>query len=333
MKNNRFVYFIYFITKTNRKKFWRDIRYVHHNTKHSIIYLLFDIISSSLRKGISFHEYFYYRFHSINSADRNAYASAAYMYEYQLFHNPHQFRYLLEDKLTFLREYKEYVGRNWLAIRETSLDQLASFLENKSKVVLKNSRGGAGKSVSIVSLTEFNAITLLEYAIQNNFDLLEEFVYQHKELMALSPNSLNTVRVITQVDRHNRVDIIGTILRMGIDRNNDNLSTGGIACSIDPLTGIINGPGISFDITKSDYFVHPVSGQKLIGFTIPFWKEVINMCEAAALLHTENRSIGWDVAIKDEGPLLIEGNHDWGARLWQMPVKKGLKHLVIKYMP
>ena len=49
------------------------------------------------------------------------------------------------------------------------------------------------------------------------------------------------------------------------------------------------------------------------------------MVREASLLHPENRSIGWDVVITEEGPGLIEGNHDWCKLVWQLPVNRGLK--------
>ena len=45
----------------------------------------------------------------------------------------------------------------------------------------------------------------------------------------------------------------------------------------------------------------------------------------------ENSSVGWDIAITENGPELIEGNHNWCKLLWQLPVKKGLKHVLDKY--
>lgn len=331
IKNNKVVYFLYFLKNTKWDKLRNDMDYVCQKFQYNKTFLIRDMVFSSLSLGTSFHEYYYYAFYNKNKFERKTFGSMSYMYEFQLFHNPKRQRYLLEDKLIFLKEYEEYIRRQWLNILEASESEIGEFLKNKTKVVLKNATGGAGKNVSIIELGHYTASSLKDYARKNNFNLLEEFVFQHQDLQQLSPNSLNTIRLITQINGKGQVDVIGTILRMGINLKTDNLSTGGIACPIDLETGKITGPGISFDITKPDYYAHPISGIDFIDFEIPYWKDIVSMCEKAALFHPENKSIGWDVAIKDDGPFLLEGNHDWGARLWQMPVKKGLKHIALKY--
>ena len=127
-------------------------------------------------------------------------------------------------------------------------------------------------------------------------------------------------------------DIIGASLRMGIYKNTDNLSSGGITAKINVETGVIESDGVSFDITLPDYKVHPVSNMKIQGFRVPYWKEVRQLCVNATSKYGDNKSIGWDVAIKQDGPILIEGNHDWGARVWQMPAGTGLKKILSKYI-
>lgn len=331
LKNNNFTYFFYYCLKSKWSKLYGDAIYFKKLGYGSLIKLFSDMLLTSIRFGYSFHEFFYYRFPEKDRLERLSYASTAYMYEYQLANNPLATRFYLENKLIFLDKYSEFIGRDWLTITNCSLDHIESFLKNKKQVVLKNSVGGAGRNVEVIDVAAIDFNKLAEYSKKHNFDLLEEFVYQHSALMQLSPKSLNTVRLITQLNDLNQVDILGTILRLGIDQNTDNLSTGGIACPIDPATGIVIGPGVSFNITKQDYLVHPISCIKFEGFAIPFWSEILQMCKRAALLHPENRSIGWDVAVKEDGPLLIEGNHDWGARLWQMPGKIGLKHIAKKY--
>ena len=332
LKNNHIVYFIYFLRKTKWRKLLSDLKYISQKNNQSQAGLFIDVIKSSFIYGTSFHEYFYYSFYEKSHLQRQTYVTTAWMYEFQLRMNPKNTRSLVEDKLLFLNNYSELIGRAWFDINKSTEDELESFLHGKTKVVLKNSKGQAGQNIKIINLEEYTPSALRSFASQNHFDLMEEYVYQHKSLMSLSPDSLNTLRIITQINNLDQVEIIGTILRLGIGQETDNLSTGGIACPIDPVNGIVSGPGISFDITKEDYYVHPINKKPLIGFKIPFWEESISLVKKAALMYPVNKSIGWDIAITDKGPILIEGNHNWGVRLWQLPVKKGLKQILSKYI-
>jgi hypothetical protein len=60
-------------------------------------------------------------------------------------------------------------------------------------------------------------------------------------------------------------------------------------------------------------------------------EEIVEMVHEAALLHPQNRSIGWDIVVTEKGPGFIEGNHDWCKLLWQLPEKKGMKSILESY--
>jgi hypothetical protein len=134
------------------------------------------------------------------------------------------------------------------------------------------------------------------------------------------------------LSKENEVKFLGARLRITNDSFVDNLAAGNIAAAIDLDTGKVYGSGVYSDITKEDVEKHPITEVSIIGFQIPYWKETIEMVTKAALLHPENRSIGWDVAVTNNGPELLEGNHNWCKLLWQLPVKKGLKKELEKFI-
>ncbi|HTN08908.1 sugar-transfer associated ATP-grasp domain-containing protein [Agriterribacter sp.] len=209
----------------------------------------------------------------------------------------------------------------------------ANFFLNCSsgKIVLKYSRGQAGKEVEICETASLSRDRLIEKMERNNFNLLEAYVLQNDALMRLSPSALNTVRLITQLYK-GEVIIIAGRLRISINAKVDNVSAGNVIVPVDKASGRVTGPGIYADITKPDEYTHPVTGVHLIGFEIPFWSECVRLVTQAALRIPENCSIGWDVAVTNEGPLLIEGNHNWHYLSLQMPDKKGYKKEMLKYM-
>jgi len=163
------------------------------------------------------------------------------------------------------------------------------------------------------------------------FNLVEEFIVQHPDLQKISSSGLNTVRIITQINTSGEVDFIGPTLRLSVNSPVDNMAVGNIAAPIDLETGIVSGPGVYQDIRKDPVKNHPVSGVSIIGFQVPYWKKVIELCTNAALYNTNNKSIGWDVAITVDCPSFVEGNHNWCKLLWQLPAQQGLKSVLEKY--
>lgn len=323
----RVVYFFYYLKEVDFRKLRQFLNYASQISKRSQLALLIDSALSSFKYNISILDYFYFRFYSKEVFERKLWAGTGFMYEYQLRMNPLISRSVLADKIEFLQKLRKFTKRNFNTYEQLVSDPtlLAKWLHVTSgKVVLKNSKGQVGAEVQVVVVTNYTEQSLLELMAIHKFDLIEEFVTQHDQLMALSASGLNTIRVISQIHA-NAVNILAARIRISINSPVDNLAAGNIACSIDLSTGRINGPGIFSDITKSSVDVHPVSLHKLYGFQIPFWNEVLKLVEDAASSIPENKSIGWDVAITNEGPLLIEGNHNWCKLLWQLPVGRGLK--------
>ena len=193
------------------------------------------------------------------------------------------------------------------------------------KIVLKSSDGQCGNGIEVRNTSDFDSSSLIAQLKKGDNDFAEEFVVQHPELMRMSPAGLNTIRVITQLNLNNEVDFLGARLRITINSSIDNLAAGNIAAPVDIKTGIVSGPAIYSDITKNDEYKHPVTGVKIPGFSIPCWEETLEMVTLAALKNKSNRSIGWDVAITQYGPELIEGNHDWCKTPLAVTCKKGSK--------
>ena len=62
------------------------------------------------------------------------------------------------------------------------------------------------------------------------------------------------------------------------------------------------------DKTGELYEIHPFTKTKLVGFQIPFYAQAVEMVFEAAQRVPQVGYVGWDVAMAEDGPLLIEGN-------------------------
>lgn len=329
------LYLGHWIIKLDKAKFISCLNDAQRKSNRTKIGILLDIVYCVLRYKVSIMEYFYFNFFMINKDERIEYVGTPLLEEYQLKMNPKSERHILHNKLKFLKTYSPFIKRSYatLADFQSNNDSAQKLLHNKSgKIVLKSIFGECGIGIEVISVKGLNSQAIVQRLKVTGNDYAEEYIIQHKDLMRLSPSAVNTLRIITQLNRNDEVEILGLILRISINSVVDNMAAGNIAAPVNQSTGIIEGPACYKDITKPDEYYHPITGVEIIGFKIPFWIEALQMAKDAALYNKKNRSIGWDIAITDDGPVLIEGNNNWCKILWQLPVKKGLKHLIEPYL-
>lgn len=157
----------------------------------------------------------------------------------------------------------------------------------------------------------------------------QQRVYQHPAMSRLHPESVNTLRIITfNVD--GRIEVFCAVLRMGVNGMPvDNWGAGGISISVDVETGLVKEEGFFKPGYGGRVKEHPNTGIRFLGYKIPFFKESLELIRSFHEHLYGIHSIGWDVAITEEGPVLIEANEDWDGS-FAMSVEKDFKSRFLK---
>ena len=200
----RVLYFFYYIKELDRQKFKSFVAYVRKASGKSTLSLYFEIFRDSVKYNISILEYFQFHFYEISTEKKEQWAGTGYMYEYQRLMNPKESRNLLSDKAIFLKEYGKFVNHAFADIEELRVKpELATeLIAGKSdKVVLKSVDGQCGIGIQIIPIENLNPATLVAKLEASGNDLAEEFVQQHEDLNRLSPSGLNTLRIVTQINK------------------------------------------------------------------------------------------------------------------------------------
>jgi hypothetical protein len=151
----------------------------------------------------------------------------------------------------------------------------------------------------------------------SNF-VVQERVPSHPSLARLSGTDyLQTVRIVTLVSERNGPEIVGSLFKViGSNATIDNFASGSKGNLLAPVsrqTGRIEcaltcrPSGVGLEPVER----HPLTGLPLPGFQLPFWPETCELARRAALAFAPLLSVGWDVAITPDGPVLIEGNAWW----------------------
>lgn len=141
--------------------------------------------------------------------------------------------------------------------------------------------------------------------------VVQEAVIQSAEMSKLNPHSVNTIRVLSFLDKDGCVKIYSAIVRMGINHSYvDNASSGGITCGIEP-DGRLKPVAYATNGTKYD--CHPTTGLKFSEVVIPNYDKVISLVKELQKDFPHFRLLSWDIAIdENDEPLLIEVNLAYG---------------------
>ena len=150
--------------------------------------------------------------------------------------------------------------------------------------------------------------------------ILQPRISNHKELRPISGRALSTVRLLTVKRPDKPPEVALAAYRMGTGKSSaDNFNAEGLASPISLSEGKL-GPAVRKDGYKTGkrFDRHPDTGSPIEGRVVPDWAIVKDLGLRAHAVFDTVPSIGWDVAVTERGPVLVEGNDVWGIDICQM---------------
>jgi hypothetical protein len=146
---------------------------------------------------------------------------------------------------------------------------------------------------------------------------------------ALTPAGLCTARMTTVRFPGDEPQLLFAIYRMPADAAAaaDNFSSGGLSSPVDLATGrLLPALRKDFRLHPEPVDRHPQTGVHFVGHQLPHWAEAVNLVLRAnrAVTWKGVPVIGWDVALLEEGPILVEGNNIPCSTFAQMVLEQPL---------
>ena len=260
-------------------------------------FVIFDIIKCSIKYQAAFYDYLEFEFYLLNDEQRKTYLTNGKNNQIVRMFNDKNYWHILDNKNEFNDYFKNYLKRDYLNPPFTK-EQLNRFLKNKSKIMAKPIDGVGGEGIKIIDAKDKNI-----YEEYNNY-LLEEVIIQNKKLSELYDGSVNSIRMFTFFDGK-KAYLLQAILKLGNGGFVDNFSSGGMYCFLNDK-GVVITPAIDKD--DNIFGIHPTSKKQILNFQVPQFEEAKKLVLEAAKEIPQIKYIGWDVAISDKGPCIIEGN-------------------------
>ncbi len=279
---------------------------------------LADCLFCTAKYGSGYIDYETFEMFNMNAKDRaNVLTISKNNGIFKMLNNPNYIQYF-EDKAVFNEKFSKYLKRDWLYFGENDFEKFKEFISDKEKVIAKPLDECCGRGIDIYYMKDYEPKALFDLLIANKAFLIEEVVQQHEVMDSMSPSSVNTIRIITILNK-DKVTLVAGCVRVSRSGNVvDNFNAGGLSGILDTNVGKIVTDG--YDKFRDNFKNHPDTGTQFMGFEIPMWDEVVALVTEAAKVVPEVRYVGWDVAIsKEYGPLLIEGNSYPGQDVTQYP--------------
>ena len=156
--------------------------------------------------------------------------------------------------------------------------------------------------------------------------LCEAHVQQHPFFDNYARSCTQTCRIVLFTTRSGKMQLVAALLKLGTEgKFVDNVGESGLAARIydDGRLGI----GVRQTRDGLRYFdKHPETGFPITNQHIPGFPEALAAaCKAQAAI-PQLRLLGWDIAITERGPMILEGNNYWAWEMMQRGTDHGLIH-------
>lgn len=294
--------------------------------------IFLDMIQCAIRYSASPANYYYFGFAKLDHAQRKTYVTHKLSEQIQKKYNSPKYQIVFYDKMIFSRVFSEFYGRKCMSTETMTREEFMAFVNNVSKFIYKPLEGGQGKGIQVFEKMGGRGYTQIYDNLKETHGIIEEWIQQHPAMHKLYPDAVNIIRVQT-VYAKGRCNFLGATLTIGYKNKIANASADSIFTLVDVKTGQVSTDGC--DYNDNTYINHPETGVHFKGFQIPMWEEVLTMLEKAAARVPEIGYVGWDVAITEYGPVIIEGNNDGGYvgyQLAELCNGSGLKKVYQKFL-
>ncbi len=200
---------------------------------------------------------------------------------------------------------------------------LDTIIEKNFRVFCKETTGEGGQGAFVLDVNHGKILisgvsaTLDELRIKfgSSTYIMQEQIKNHHLLREIYPNSLNTLRLHTILNKDGSVDFFSAVQRFGAHGSIvDNGCFGGMFVGVNEK-GVLNEFGCHEPHTGYKQLIihnsHPDTGKNFAGLQLPFWEQILETAKTFHKFMYGIPSLGWDIAITEDGFCFTEAGEDW----------------------
>lgn len=266
-----------------------------------------DVIRAKRLNHISLGEYEWFAYDQRSDDEKRSLSTLWTRAQFRKIFTDRRYISILMNKYIFSKVFSEYYGRRCYLAGDVTEDVLRSLAGSEERVIAKPNCKGQGKGIQVLPVkTEADIRAAMAFIRSCDNYIVEEYVTQHSALASLNPGAVSIIRFYTITSPAGSY-VFAPLLTTSISKSVSNGCQDALTTVIDINTGIVLADAV--DQNKFvDYAEHPITGVPFKGMQIPYWDECIELMRRALPLASKISNIGWDFAITERGPLIIEAN-------------------------
>lgn len=317
----------------------KGVESVEQRVAKKYICRLWDLFRWKLLHREVLTDYYKYGFETKSHSEQDEYLSPSEMDQYRekitrilgLSLSEYNFSYLVVTADKYLaNNYLNYLGipcaenlglinNESVVWREGKVESLESLLVGRNGAVfVKHISSSCGKGIFKIDYSKqmmfsedgLLPVNQLLQIFKKGTWVVQKEVKQHHDLDLINPNVVNCLRINTVLNNF-KPEYSTSFIKLATGKTVvDNWDKGSLLVGIDYTTGSMLSKGYyKIDGLDVCYFkTHPDTGMVLKGTVIPYFKEAVDLCLKAHQYYYGTFTIGWDVAITPDGPVIIEVN-------------------------
>ena len=182
-------------------------------------------------------------------------------------------------------------------------------------------RGGIGYADQHgVILPERQLLARLVATAAKGALVVQAALQAHDELRDLAMNVLTSCRIMTVRNEAGGFEATHAVFKSSTrpEAIVDNFHRGGIVSCVDIVSGRL-GPASDAGVARPCvwYEHHPLTNGPIVGRRLPMWEQVLDLVRRAHAAFPDRVTVGWDVSITNDGPVILEGNVQSGCDMIQ----------------
>lgn len=270
--------------------------------------VFFQFAHDYITYGVNPKEYYWFGFDKKTPEQKKTFFTKKMFLKLLKRNNDPEFVQILNDKYIFSQTFAAFTGRKVIRSgKDMETQALEDILKDTPRVVYKPKDGSGGAGIQVFDKKDYPDVSVLADELRSLPDgVVEQWIGQHESMSTAYPDAVNCIRVAT-LYRDGVCHWLGAVFTLG--RNHSKITNsfqGALFGLIDVETGIVTTDLCSY--SDELFKVHPDTGFVARGFQVPYWKEILDLTAKAAAVVPQVGYVGWDVAIAENGPVLIEGN-------------------------